>query len=159
MENIENISLAVGKSTMSRVLQTLMKIAAKTSDMTVLGLVLEERLGDVDTGVVGQLLQQLGQGEHLQLGDAALCLGVDEVSNTVSYRHLVRKNIEWRKIVLITSKKLDKISQDTFHVLLILLEVWSEVVRVSGVGDAAELVTNRDGVERRNEFVPGLKCK
>ena len=124
MENIENISLAVGKSTMSRVLQTLMKIAAKTSDMTVLGLVLEERLGDVDTGVVGQLLQQLGQGEHLQLGDAALGLGVDKVSNTVSYRHLVRKNIEWRKIVLIATKKLYKTSQDTFHVLLILLKVW-----------------------------------
>ena len=85
MENIENISLAVGKSTMSRVLQTLMKIAAKTSDMTVLGLVLEERLGDVDTGVVGQLLQQLGQGEHLQLGDAALGLGVDKVSKILYF--------------------------------------------------------------------------
>ena len=159
MENIENVSLAEGKSTMGSILQTLMEVASKTSNVTVLGFVLEERLRDVDTGVVSQLLQQLGQGEHLQLGDVALGLGVDEVGDAVSYGHLVRENIEWRKIILVTTKKLDKTFKNTLHIFLILFKVWSEEVSVSGVGDAAELVTDRDGVEGRDELVPGLQRK
>ena len=142
---------------MGSVLQTLMEVASKTSNVTVLGFVLEERLCDVDTWVVSQLLQQLGQGEHLQLGDVALGLGVDKVGDAVRYGHLIGKNIQRRKIVLVTSKKLDKTSQDTFHVFLIRLEVWGEVVGVSGVLDAPEFVAKWDRIKRRNELVPGLQ--
>ena len=61
VKNIEDISLTEGKGTVSRVLQTFMEVATKTSDVTELCFV----LCDVDAGVEGHLLQQLGQGVHL----------------------------------------------------------------------------------------------
>ena len=156
MKNIENVSLTEGKSTVSRVLQTFMEVATKTSDVTELCFVLKEGLCDVDAGVEGHLLQQLGQGVHLQFRDVALGLGLDEVCDAGCYRHLIGKNIQRRKIVLITSKKL-KTSQDTFQVFLMRLEIRGEVVGISGMLDATEFVAKWDRFKWRNELVPVLQ--
>ena len=156
VKNIEDISLTEGKGTVSRVLQTFMEVATKTSDVTELCFVLKDGLCDVDAGVEGHLLQQLGQGVHLQFRDVALGLGLDEVSDAGCYWHLIGKNIQRRKIVLVTSKKL-KTSQDTFQVFLIRLEVRGEVVGISGMLDATEFVAKWDRFKWRNELVPVLQ--
>ena len=85
VKNIEDISLTEGKGTVSRVLQTFMEVATKTSDVTELCFVLKDGLCDVDAGVEGHLLQQLGQGVHLQFRDVALGLGLDEVCDAGCY--------------------------------------------------------------------------
>ena len=156
VKNIEDVSLTEGKSTMSRVLQTFMEVASKTSDVTELCFVLKDGLCDVDAGVEGHLLQQLGQGVHLQFRDVALGLGLDEVCDAGCYWHLIGKNIQRRKIVLVTSKKL-KTSQDTFQVFLMRLEIRGEVVGISGMLDATEFVAKWDRFKWRNELVPVLQ--
>ena len=156
VKNIEDISLTEGKGTVSRVLQTFMEVATKTSDVTELCFVLKEGLRNMDAGIVGHLLQQLGQGVHLQFRDVALGLGLDEVCDAGCYRHLIGKNIQRRKIVLVTSKKL-KTSQDTFQVFLMRLEIRGEVVGISGMLDATEFVAKWDRFKWRNELVPVLQ--
>ena len=71
---------------------------------------------------------------------------------------MIRDDIDRGEIFLVSSEELDNISENLLHVCVVgTKKLLGEEVSVSGVFNALVLVSNGDGVERRDKLVPRLK--
>ena len=131
-------------------------VAAEAVDVLVLGGVIQTMLCDGDAREASELLQQICQRVDFELDPGVAGLVKDEVSDPGRGLGVVRKDVQRREVTVVVAEKLDDFSENLFQVCIVMGKLFGEEVSVSGVKNALVLVSNRNGVERRDESVPCL---
>ena len=131
-------------------------VAAEAVDVLVLGGDIQTMLCDGDAREASELLQQICQRVDFELDPSVAGLVEDEVSDPGRGLGVVRKDVERREITAVSAEKLDHFSENLLHVCVVMGKLFGEEVSVPGVENALVLVSNRNGVERRDESVPCL---
>ena len=152
------MSLGQGQSAVGSLHERGVDVAAEAVDVLILGSVVKEVLRDGDAGKPGELLEKLGQRVDLELDPSVASLVEDAVGDAGGGLGVVRDDIDRGEIFLVSSEELDNISENLLHVCVVgTKKLLGEEVSVSGVFNALVLVSNGDGVERRDKLVPRLK--
>ena len=133
-----------------------MDVAAEAVDVLVLGGVIQAMLGDGDAREAGELLQKICQRVDLELGPGVAGFVEDEVGDPGRGLGVVGKDVQRREVTAVSAEKLDDFSENLFHVCVVMWKLLGEEMSVPGVENALVLVSNRNGVERRDESVPCL---
>ena len=107
-----------------------MDVAAEARVVTV-GVLLHQSVGQGTLAVLDELLQEFGDGEHLQLHPTSGLTG-DELSDEIRRLHVVLPDVEGREVLVTRLKQPDDLIQDGLHVLLVHSGALSEAVGLPG---------------------------
>ena len=151
LEGVVDLSLDQGEGAVTGLHKGGVDVAAEAVDVVVLGGVIQTMLCDGDAREPGELLQQVCQRVDFELDPGVAGLVEDEVGDPGRGLGVIRKDVQRRKVTVVSAEKLDDFSENLLHVCVVMGKLLGEEVGVSGVKNALVLISNRDGVERRDK--------